>query len=156
MIPNIQILTQEIAETTYPSRTYKILFNTSELDENIPAVRVRGLSLTNTAAEYDRVSGYVDNIESVMQAIYLILSTERYKHIIYSWDYGVELVDLFGKPIPYVIAEIPRRIKEALIQDDRIDDVVDFEFERQRNKLHVTFTVITNIGNITAEVGVNV
>lgn len=156
MIPSIQILTQDITETTYASRTYRIVFNTHDLEGEDSPVSVQGLSLTNDSTDYDRVSGYVDDVESVMQAIYLILSTERYEHIIYSWDYGVELVDLFGKPIPYVIAELPRRIKEALIQDNRIDDVVDFEFEHHGHKLHTTFTAITNVGNITANVEVNV
>lgn len=132
MIPSIDILTQEITEPTYPSRTYKI---------NI---------------DLDRIDGYTDDLQAVIQAIYLILSTERYRYIIYSWDYGVELLDLIGKPIPYVIAEIPRRIKEALMQDDRIADVTDFTFEKKRNKLHTTFTVVTNIGNIPTALEVEV
>ena len=130
MIPNINILTEEITEVNYPSRTYKLIF-----DKN-------------------RVSDYVDDLDAIKQTIYLILSTERYKHIIYSWDYGVELIDLFGKPMPYVMAELPRRIKEALTQDDRIDDVTDFEFEVNKNKLHTTFTVVTNLGNISTEMEV--
>lgn len=67
-----------------------------------------------------------DKLSAVQQAAYKILNTERYKHVIYSWNYGVELQDLFGKPIPYVLSEIPRRITEALVQDDRIDDVTDY------------------------------
>jgi len=104
----------------------------------------------------DRISGYIDGVEAIAQAIYLILSTERYKSILYSWDYGVELLDLFGKPIPYVIAEIPRRIKDALVQDNRIEDVVDFQFKRQKHTLFTTFTVVTNIGNITTEMEVEI
>lgn len=132
MIPNTNILTQEITETNYPNRTYRI-------------------SLNN-----DRINGYVDDLEAIKQAIYLILSSERYKHIIYSWDYGVELVDLIGKPMPYVMSEIPRRIKEALTQDNRILDVVDFQFKKNMNKLHATFTVITVVGNISTQVEVKV
>ena len=155
MIPNVQILTQEITETTYHNRTHKIVFTSS--DTNVgSALSVKRMSTVQPSAGHDRVSGYIDDIESVIQAIYLILSTERYQHIIYSWDYGVELVDLFGKPIPYVIAELPRRITEALVQDNRIDDVVDFEFDHQGHKLRTTFTVITNVGKVTADVEVNV
>lgn len=133
MIPTTPILTEEITETTYPTRTYRISFGNG-----------------------DRINGYTDGLEAVKQAIYLILSTERYQYIIYSWDYGVELLDLIGKPMPYVMSEVPRRIKDALIQDDRIDDVIDFEFERNRNKLHTTFTVVTNLGNISTELEVAV
>ena len=46
---------------------------------------------------------------------------------------GVELQDLFGKPIPYVLSEIPRRITEALVQDDRINDVTDYDISYVRD-----------------------
>lgn len=104
----------------------------------------------------DQIDGYIDDIEAVTQAVYLILSTERYQFLIYSWDYGIELVDLYGKQMPYVMSELPRRIIEALTQDDRIEDVVDFEFEQNRNKLRVKFTVVSNIGNISTELEVEV
>jgi phage baseplate assembly protein W len=132
MIPTINILTQEITDTVYPNRTY------------------------NVEIERGRIYGYVDDLEAVKQSIYFILSSERYQHIIYSWDYGVELLDLIGKPMPYIMSEIPRRIKEALTQDNRILDVVDFQFKKNRNKLHTTFTVITNVGNISTELEVEV
>lgn len=142
MIPNINILMEEITERTYPSRTHKIVIDKKNVDKY--------------DERQDRISGYTDNLEAIKQAIYLILSTERYAYIIYSWDYGVELVDLFGKPMTYVMSEIPRRITEALTQDDRIKNVVDFEFERHGNKLHTTFTVVTTAGNIPTELEVAV
>ena len=138
MIPNISILTEQITETTYPNKTYKIDSAASKEGESF------------------RTNGYVDGLDAVAQCVRLILSTERYRHIIYSWDYGMELVDLIGKPVTYVMSELPRRITEALTQDDRIDDVVDFEFERNGKKLHVKFTVVTNLGNISTALEVEV
>lgn len=135
MIPSVDVLPTEITEIVHPTRTYKV--NILENDEN-------------------RVSGYVDGIESIQQAIYLILSSERYQHIIYSWDYGVELLDLIGKPMSYVTAELPRRIEEALIQDNRISGVTDFTFTKKRNALLTTFTVVTEAGNISTELEVAV
>ena len=32
-----------------------------------------------------RISGYIDDKDAIVQAIYLILSTERYESLIYSW-----------------------------------------------------------------------
>ena len=142
MIPSVNLLTEEITETTYPSNTYKIVIKHNHYADSTKAV--------------DRISGYVDDLESVKQTIYLILGTERYQFPIYSWDYGVELVDLFGKPMPYVMSELPRRVKDALIQDDRIEDVINFAFETNGNKLHPTFTVVTNIGNVETELEVTV
>lgn len=132
MIPSIKILTEKITERKYPNKTYKI-----NIDKN-------------------RISGYTDELDAVIQAVYLILSTERYQYIIYSWDYGVELLDLIGKPMPYVKSELPRRISEALTQDNRIEKVVDFKFETKGKKLLVTFTVVSKIGNIPTELEVDV
>ena len=136
MIPTIDLLTQEIEEVKFDGRTYKVEV------------------LTNS--EEDRINGFIDEIESVKQAIYLILSTERYKFIIYSWDYGVELVDLIGKPIPYCMAEIPRRVTEALLVDNRIENVTDFQFEHIGRTLHTTFTVVTNVGNVETRLEVDI
>ena len=132
MIPSINILTEEITERKYQNRTY------------------------NVVVESDRISGYTDGLDAVKQAVYLILSTERYKHIIYSWDYGVELLDLIGKPMPYVMSTIKRRITEALTQDNRIKTVTDFEFDRKGNRLYTSFTVVTNVGNIHSTLEVEV
>lgn len=155
MIPSIDILTEEITEITYPTNTYKIVFSA----KNDPIQRSRGVLALTTSVEVedsDRISGYVDGLEAIAQAVYLILSTERYQFIIYSWDYGVELVDLIGQDMPYVMSELQRRITEALTQDDRIDDVVDFEFEKNGKKLLTTFTVVSNLGNISTELEVEV
>lgn len=105
----------------------------------------------------ERVSGYVDNLEAYKQAIYKILNTERYDHIIYSWNYGVELKDLFGQPIPYVIPEIERRITEAIMQDDRTENVDSFEFDTsKRGVVHVTFKATSVYGIVDMETDVNV
>ena len=104
----------------------------------------------------DKICGFTDGLEAMKQAIYLILNTERYEYIIYSWDYGIELLDLFGKPIPYVIPELERRITEALIQDDRILSVDNFIFDHKRNKVFCEFIVHTIFGDIKAQKEVDI
>ena len=96
-----------------------------------------------------QVNGYCDELEAVRQPIYKILNTERYQYLIYSWNYGIELADLFGQPIPYVYAEIQRRITEALLQDDRITDVYDFDFSNNSDDVLCKFSVKTRFGEIT-------
>jgi hypothetical protein len=152
MIPNITIITDQITDITYPDRTYKIVF----AENNLKNSGIVTLNLTLNPSESDRISGYTEGLDAVAQAVYLMLSVERYKFVIYSWDYGVELVDLFGQPMPYVMSELPRRITEALTMDDRIDDVTDFDFVINGKRLHTTFTVVTNMGNISAEMEVAV
>jgi hypothetical protein len=66
------------------------------------------------------------------------------------------LVDLYGQPMPYVISELERRIIEALTQDDRIEDVTNFEFEKNGKRLHTTFTVVTTVGEIPTDLEVEI
>lgn len=102
------------------------------------------------------VRGYTDGLEAVKQAVYKIIMTERYQYIMYSWNYGIELLDLFGEPVTYVCPELKRRITEALLCDDRIQSVEHFEFEfPQKGVIHVTFIVHTMFGDIQAEKEVN-
>ncbi|MEA4988929.1 MAG: DUF2634 domain-containing protein [Anaerovorax sp.] len=99
----------------------------------------------------DRISGFVDGREAMEQVVYKILGTERYDYIIYSWNYGVELADLIGKPMSYIAPELKRRITEALMQDQRILSVDAFSFETKRNTVSVYFTVHTVFGEVKAE-----
>lgn len=104
----------------------------------------------------DRVQGYTDQLEAMKQAIFKIINTERYKYLIYGWNYGIELADLFGESVSYVCPELERRITEALLADDRILNVKDFEFDYpKRHVVHVAFSVETVFGEVKAEKDVN-
>lgn len=98
--------------------------------------------------ETGRISGIVDSLEAVRQAVYCILNTERYDHLIFSWNYGVELKDLYGRPAPFVKSEVKRRIREALMQDKRVRDVGGFVFRQERGLLKVSFTVHSTLGDL--------
>lgn len=104
-----------------------------------------------------RILGSVDGLEAVQQAAFKILNTERYQHVIYSWDYGIETMDLYGEPVSYVCPELERRIVEALICDSRITDVSDFDFEiMERGAVLAAFTVSTIYGAIQMEKEVDI
>lgn len=133
MIPSTNnILSYDLEMETEPSVTYKM---------NI---------------KQDIINGTVDELEAMKQVIYKILNTERYQYIIYSWNYGIELMDLFGMPVIYVIPELERRITEALIQDERIESVDDFEFDSsEKRTVKASFTVHTIFGDVQTEKVVN-
>ena len=126
MIPSSDdILALDLEEEMLPSKNYKMKI------------------------QQDIINGYCDEIEAMKQVIYKILNTERYQYLIYSWDYGIELMDLFGEPVSFVCPELERRIKEALEQDDRIELVDDFEFDISvKRTVKTTFTVHTILGDI--------
>lgn len=95
-----------------------------------------------------RFLGKTDGTEAIGQAVLKILNTERYTYEIYTWDYGVELQDLYGQPMPYVLSELEDRITEALVADDRIESVEDFNAERTgKRTVYCSFTVITTEGD---------
>lgn len=106
--------------------------------------------------ETKRVVGTVDGLEAIRQTVFCILNTERFDWLIYSWNYGVEFKNLFGKSTGLVKAKIKKRIKEALQQDDRIQSVDTFSFESNRQSLHVRFMVHTILGEIVVEKEVNI
>lgn len=102
--------------------------------------------------ESERIMADCDRLEAMKQAVYKILNTQRYDCPIYSWNYGVELKDLTGMPAGYCMLEIERRVTEALMQDDRVKRVCDFEFELPEKKVvHASFTVETTQGIFETE-----
>lgn len=133
MIPSTTaFLEQDFEITEQPTHTYKM-----NLESNL-------------------IWGYTDGQEAMKQAIYKILNTERYQYVMYSWNYGIELLDLYGEPVSYVCPELERRIREALTWDDRIQTVDNFEFNiSKKGEILVTFTAHTVFGDVVAEKVVN-
>lgn len=97
------------------------------------------------------ISGTIDDVSALKQSIYLILNIEADKFIIYPYTYGIQTMDLIGKPSYYVVALLPERIKSALMNDNRVVDVSDFEFEINKNKIRVQFVVSTIYGSMNEE-----
>lgn len=112
----------ELVDEIETSRTYKILIGDSK--------------------------GYIEGIEALKQAIYKVLSTERYEYPIYSFNYGIDIESLIGKDYDYVRIELKRRIEECLLEDERINVVNNFSFEREEDVLKCTFEVESIYGNI--------
>ena len=101
-----------------------------------------------------RMSGWVSGLDALVEQLRLYLCVERYDNQLHSWQFGVEMKDLYGQPTDYIMAEIKRRIDDALLIDNRIRSTQDFEFSVKRNKVIVSFVVNTVFGeeNVTIEV----
>ncbi|AWB31516.1 DUF2634 domain-containing protein [Clostridium botulinum] len=116
----------EVEEIIEPTKTYKIKDN--------------------------RIVGFTNGKEALKQAIQLILGTERYEYLIYSWNYGSELNGLISKQKDIAESEFKRRIREALSQDDRINNVDNFIFNYDKDGVEVSFTVFSIYGEFTESV----
>ncbi|KQL18863.1 DUF2634 domain-containing protein [Cytobacillus solani] len=110
--------------TVEPSKTYRLSYESNE------------------------ISGLIDGEEALRQFIIKAITTARFRFLIYDEQYGSELDELIGADVSLELLqmEIPRVITEALIYDDRVADVTDFEVTRDGDKLFVSFRVVTTEG----------
>ncbi|MBM6828770.1 DUF2634 domain-containing protein [Anaerotignum lactatifermentans] len=127
-----------------PKRESVVLLETVE-EKKMPSLTY---AMMETKGE---IRGNADGLEAIKQAIYKILMTERYRYLIYDFQYGVELADLYGRPAAYVIPEVEKRIREALLADDRVNSVEDFQFSEEQGALAVRFQAETELGTIELE-----
>lgn len=139
MVPQIDNLVDfDEEQITIPSKTYKLGIN--EDNGN------------------DRIIGFVDDKEAIRQAVYHILSIERYTYDIYDDDYGVELEQYIGQDFDYISATIQETLNDALTQDERILDIVVNDIQKLTiDSILIKFTVITRQEEeIEMEVNINV
>lgn len=111
-----------ISEAELPTRTYKLDF------------------------EKGRCVGNIDRKVAMEQAIRKILLTERFAHLIYSDDYGFQ--NMIGYERLFVQGELPRRIKEALLQDERITSIENFKLEFIKDEAFVSLRAVTIYGDV--------
>lgn len=120
------------------------------VDDDFEYIDKSSLTYEIDPKTYRVKSTKVDGLEAVKQAVYLVLSTERYEYIIYD-EYGVELWELYGREDSYVIPELERVMTEAVLRDDRVEAVSNFKIKRDGKARIVTFTVHSVFGDFEAE-----
>lgn len=130
-----------------------------DLSEDIDVVTETDVEPSRTYAldlDSGAVGGVIDGREAIRQFILKAILTSRFHFTIYDSDYGCELEDLIGQDVPMELleTEIPRVITEALIYDDRIDDVYGFDITKEASDLFVSFYVEVDGEEIPMEVTV--
>ena len=117
-----------VTEAEQPSKTYRIDYTKNQ------------------------IVGWIDGAQAVAQAIYKILLTERFRYLIYSWNYGAELESLIGENYSVYESELKRIVKEAVLQDGRVNRIGHFQMNRSgRKSVSVSFTAETIFGDIPIE-----
>lgn len=113
------------------AREYEINFNTGEFTGNI-----------------------VEGLEAIKVWIWLALKTTRYRHVIYSWDYGNELEDLIGvgDTEEFIKAEAERMIEDALLVNENITSITEIEVTKENDKIFISFTANTIYGEVEINV----
>ncbi|AIY81525.1 DUF2634 domain-containing protein [Clostridium botulinum] len=113
------------------------------LIKDIDTIKEKKYSSKTYKIKENRIIGFCDEIEALKQTIYFILNTERYDYLIYPDSYGSELRRTIEMERDIAESELKRRIKEALTQDDRIENVDEFIFEYEKDSVLVKFTVFS-------------
>lgn len=96
----------------------------------------------------ESIRGYIEDLESLRQSIEKMLGTEQYEFPIYSFDYGIDIASLIGKDPIYVQVELKRRIKECIMQDDRVVSVDNFKMQTAGDILYCDFDILSIFGLI--------
>lgn len=118
--------------------------NLTILEEQIQPSRTYHLDL-----DRKRVTSMIDGREAIIQAVRKILYTERYAYVIYSSQYGVELDRLIGQEYDFIVSDIKRTLTEALLMDNRIISLENFEMEKTGlDTMEVNFLVNSIEGEI--------
>ena len=116
----------EQEESLYIPKEYGINFETGQLSGKI-------------------VEGY----EALLVWAWLALKTPRYRYYIYSEDYGREYEDLIGKSYSTELtdSELERMTEECLTENPYITGIENFSCEKNEEKVKVSFSLITELGD---------
>lgn len=124
---------EEQEERLYIPREYGINFETGQLSGKI-------------------VEGY----DALLVWAWLALQTPRYRYYIYSENYGQEYEDLIGKSYSTELtdSELERMTEECLTENPYITGIENFSCVKIEEKVTVTFSLITELGD--GEVSIDV
>lgn len=78
-----------------------------------------------------RMTSMIDGKESLVQAIYKALDTEKFGYLIYGWLYGLDMDPFIGQDLDYIQTNLPPYIEDCLLQDDRVKSISNFVVEQQ-------------------------
>ncbi|KOS68376.1 hypothetical protein AEA09_07270 [Lysinibacillus contaminans] len=94
-----------------------------------------------------RCGGFIDGQKAMEQVIFKVLNTVRFKHLIYTDNYGFE--NMIGHDELYVRGDLGRRIQEALLQDERITSLSNFSLDFvTKDDVLVDFVAHTIYGDV--------
>ena len=95
----------------------------------------------------------VEGLEAIKVWIWLCMHTERFRHAIYSADYGTSLEQYIGHMLSeeYINTDCESEISDALLINEYIESVEDFEAVRNYDSLNISFRVVTKFGSIEVD-----
>ncbi|NIK67105.1 MULTISPECIES: DUF2634 domain-containing protein [unclassified Paenibacillus] len=113
-----------------------------------PVLRTYSLDL-----ETGEIGRQIDGLDAIKQFVHKAIQTIRFAYPIYSQDYGCEVQLMLGKAYTqgFIQVEMSRMITEALVYDERINRVYDFEILWENDEVKAAFKVDSTSGLIRYE-----
>lgn len=95
----------------------------------------------------------VEGLEAIKVWVWLCMHTERFRHAIYSADYGTSLEQYIGHMLSeeYINTDCESEITDALLINEYIESIEDFEAVRNSDSLNISFRVVTKFGSIEVD-----
>jgi len=112
----------------------------NNIDSIVPVTRTDNTYKIN---KNGTVYGFIDDRDALRQWVVTALSTERYRYPIYSWNFGLETEDLYGREPQYAMSVLQSRIHEALTIDERITGLTNYNSYHDKGSVYVSFTLNT-------------
>ena len=104
--------------------------------------------------ETNQIEGETDGLAAVRQAVEIILNCERFRWQIYQPYSGVEW-DIIGLDPGYAATMLLRRVTDALLVDDRVRGISNYQYSVEGNVLTASMTIETVYGETQTRVEVN-
>lgn len=129
-LSDTKTIKEEDSQVVKVPREYGIDFNTGQLTGKI-----------------------VEGLEAIKVWIWLCMHTERFRHAIYSADYGTSLEQYIGHMLSeeYINTDCESEISDALLINEYIESIEDFEAVRNSDSLNISFRVVTKFGSIEVD-----
>lgn len=96
----------------------------------------------------------VEGDEAIKIWIYKALSTERFRYLAYSWQYGIELRPFIGKVmgVQQRYSEIKRVIVECLMVNPYIKSIDTIDIQHEGDAVDISITLTTIYGEVSVDV----
>lgn len=142
-------------EFPFSGATDEMIAQTST-DDSLPLFVEYAWDFDNDHFIYDGNGKHVlvTGKEAVKVWVYKALKTERYEHLAYSWQYGIEVKQFIGLVMQTGdrLAELKRVIVDCLMINPYIKSIDDVEMEIDGHNLTCTITMTTVYGEVIISV----
>ena len=95
----------------------------------------------------------VEGIEAIKVWIWLCLHTERFRHAIYSSDYGTSFEQYIGHVLSdeYINTDCESEVTDSLLINDYIESIENFGAVKDGEHLRISFRVVTKFGSLEVD-----